>query len=159
GRVRDVRDAREPVELDTVAARAPREPPRGAPAERRRLVELARERAHAGARPLEQESDLRVARRVLRAAGSIDLLRCLARVALPALLDLAQAVVERVDERRAALRTLEQIVLKVGIARDDPDVAEHLVEHARGAAGPPLGAQREQRPPRLLPEEPDDDLA
>ena len=61
---------------------------------------------------------------------------------------------------RAPLRVVEQVVLQVRIARHDPDVAEHLEQHPRRAAGAPLGAQRvEQRRHTVLAEQADDDLA
>ena len=50
-------------------------------------------------------------------------------------------MVQRVDERAAPLRVVEQVVLQIGIALDDPDVAQHLEQHPRRAAGAPLAAQ------------------
>ena len=41
----------------------------------------------------------------------------------------------------AALRVVEQVVLEVGISLHHPDVAQHLVQHARRAAGAALAAQ------------------
>jgi hypothetical protein len=78
---------------------------------------------------------------------------------LPALLDLGETVMQGADERVAALRVLQQVVLEIGIARHHPDVAQHLVQHAGGAAGAALGAQLEQRLPGVVAEQPDDDFA
>ena len=159
GGVGDVRHAREAVELDVVAAGAAREPAHDAPAQCRRVLELGREPLDRRARSLEQERDLRVARLELRAVRRIAQLRGVDGVAVAALVDLAEAVVQRVDQRGAPFRVLEQVVLEVGVPRDDPDVAEHLVEHPRRAAGAALRAQREERLPRFLAEQADDDLA
>ena len=50
---------------------------------------------------------------------------------------------------RAALGIVDQVVLQEWIAVDDPDVAEHLVQHAGRAAGAPFAAQLiEQLPGR-----------
>ena len=61
--------------------------------------------------------------------------------------------------RRAPARVVEQVVLQVRVALHDPDVAQHLVEHARRAPGAALVAQRLERVPGRAPEQPDDDLA
>jgi hypothetical protein len=82
-----------------------------------------------------------------------------AAVRRAALVDLAQAVLQRLDEQAPTARVLEQVVLEVGVALHGPDVAEHLVEHARGAAGAALAAQFVEQRPRIGAEQPDDDLA
>jgi hypothetical protein len=69
-----------------------------------------------------------------------------------------QAVVQRIDQQRPALRVVEQVVLEVGIALHDPDVAQHLVEHPRRASGATLAAQLVQQVPGAGAEQPDDDL-
>jgi hypothetical protein len=76
-----------------------------------------------------------------------------------ALLHLGQAVVQRVDQQLAPLGVVQQVVLQVGIALHDPDVAQHLVQHARGAAGAALVAQAVQQVPGARAEQADDDLA
>jgi hypothetical protein len=53
-------------------------------------------------------------------------------VGAPALLDLAQTMSQRVDQHPAPPRVVQQVVLKVRIALHDPDVAQHLEQHARG---------------------------
>jgi hypothetical protein len=54
---------------------------------------------------------------------------------------------KRLDQRLAPLAAGEEVVFQVGVALHHPDVAEHLVEHPRRAAGDALGAQLvEQRP-------------
>ena len=75
------------------------------------------------------------------------------------LLDLGQPVVQRLDQQPAPARVVEQVVLQVGIALHHPDVAQHLVQHARRAAGAALAAQRVQHLPGALAEQADHDLA
>ena len=82
-----------------------------------------------------------------------------ARVFRPALLDLVQPVPERGDQQPPALRIVEEVVLQVRIALDDPDVAQHLEQHPGGPAGAPLAAQLLQQPPHRLAEQADHDLA
>ena len=60
---------------------------------------------------------------------------------------------------RAPARVVEQVVLQVRIALHDPDVAEHLVQHARRAAGAALAAQQAEHLPGARAEQADDDLA
>ena len=38
---------------------------------------------------------------------------------------------QRFDQRGASFRIVEQIVFQVRIAAHNPDIAEHLVQHAR----------------------------
>ena len=66
---------------------------------------------------------------------------------------------QRLDQLGAAARVVEQVVLQVGVALHDPDVAQHLVEHARRAAGAALAAQEAEHLPGALAEQADDDLA
>ena len=63
-------------------------------------------------------------------------------VGVPAPVDLGQPVVHGVDQGPLAPGVVQQVILQVRIAVDDPDVAQHLEQHARGAAGAPLAAQR-----------------
>ena len=58
-----------------------------------------------------------------------------------------------------ALRVVEEVVLQIGIALDDPDVAQHLEEHPRRPAGPALAAQLLQQLPHRRAEQADHDLA
>ena len=78
---------------------------------------------------------------------------------IAALFQFAQAMVQRLDELPPPLRIVEQVVLQVGIAVDDPDVAEDLVQHARRAAGAPFGAQIIEHRPGGLAQQADDDFA
>ena len=59
----------------------------------------------------------------------------------------------------AALRVVQQVVLQVGIALHHPDVAQHLVQHARRAAGAALLAQAVEHLPGARAEQADHDLA
>ena len=74
-------------------------------------------------------------------------------------LHFAQPVVQRFDQRGTPARVVQQVVLQVGVALHDPDVAQHLVEHACRAPGLALVAQPVQSIPDLLAEQADDDLA
>ncbi len=74
-------------------------------------------------------------------------------------LDFGQPVLQRTDQRLAALRTRKQIVFEIRIAAHHPDVAQHLVQHARRTAGDALAAQHIQHRPHLLAQQADDDLA
>ena len=75
-----------------------------------------------------------------------------------ALVDFREPVLERLDQRGAALGIVEQVVLQVGIAPHHPDVAQHFVQHARGPAGAALAAQVGQHPPRVLAKQAADDF-
>ena len=75
------------------------------------------------------------------------------------LLDLGEPVAQRGDQERLALRIGDEIVLQVRIARDDPDVAQHLEQHPRGAPGAALAAELLQQLPHRRAEQPDHDLA
>ena len=46
------------------------------------------------------------------------------------LVDFAQPVLKRFDQKLAALWIIQQIILQVRIALHDPDVAKHLIQHA-----------------------------
>ncbi len=143
GGVRGVRDARERIEADVVAAGVAAErPPRLAPQTvdgGERLLEVR----HCAACSFEQAADLGIA---------------LAVPALAPLVDLVEAVVQGADQHPAAFRVVEQVLLEVRVAVHDPDVAEHLIEHPRGAARPPLGAQLVEHPPAFVAEQADDDF-
>jgi hypothetical protein len=78
---------------------------------------------------------------------------------IAALLHLAQPVVQGLDELGAALGIVDQIVLQEGVPIHHPDVAQHLVEHARRPPGAPFGTQLAEQLPRRLAEQPDHDLA
>jgi hypothetical protein len=56
-------------------------------------------------------------------------------VGLAALVDLGQAMLQRLDQRLAAVGVVDQVVLQIGIALHHPDVAQHFVEHAGRSAG------------------------
>ena len=47
-----------------------------------------------------------------------------------AFMDLAQTVLQRLNQKLATFRVVQQIILKVWIATYDPDVAQHLIQHA-----------------------------
>ena len=51
-------------------------------------------------------------------------------VGLAALVDLGQTVLQCLDQRLAALGIVDQVVLQIGIALHNPDIPQHLIEHA-----------------------------
>src|SRR5204862_3432121 len=101
GRVGDVRDAREAVELDVVLGGDAREDADRALPQIPDGAELRRERLDRVARELEQLADYGVAAGVGRRRA--------------ALLDLAEAMLQRFDELRAAARVVEQVVLQIRV--------------------------------------------
>jgi hypothetical protein len=74
-------------------------------------------------------------------------------------LDLAQTVIQRVDERIATAGIIKQVILQIGITTNNPNIPKHFVQHARGTTGLPCGAQAGQQVPRAITKQPDDDLA
>jgi hypothetical protein len=53
---------------------------------------------------------------------------CLWRAAL---LNLAQTVLQGFDQQHPALRVVQQVILQIGVVLHYPDIAQHLVQHAR----------------------------
>ena len=145
GCIGDMRDARQTIELDVVARGGLAEQSGAAPAQQRHRVKLLIELADSRARCAEQLADIVIALRVGR------------RVA--AFFDFVQPVLQRGDQLAAALRVVEQVVLQIRIALHHPDVTQHLVEHARRAAGTAFFAQMGQQFPGAGTQQADDDLA
>ena len=58
-----------------------------------------------------------------------------------AFFDLAQAVVQRIDQQLAAVGVVQQVVLQIGVTLHHPDVAQHFVQHTGGSTGATLFAQ------------------
>ncbi|CPI58865.1 Uncharacterised protein [Bordetella pertussis] len=150
GGVGNVRYARQAVELDVVARGDATQHPLRLPAQLRGLVELALERGHRRAGARQQLDHLGVAARIMAGLGHGG--------RLAALVDLAQAVVQRLDQQLAALGVVEQVVLQVGIAPYHPDIAQHLVQHARRTAGAALAAQVADQLPGVFAQQAADDL-
>ena len=146
GRVGDVRDAREAVELDVVLGRDLGEHAHGAlpqvPHRRGTAPRTPRPRARDSA-----SSSPTTASRAGSAPGVRRFSTSPRRWCSASISELAPA------------RVVEQVVLQVGVALDDPDVAEHLVQHARRAAGAALAAQLAEHLPGARAEQADDDLA
>ena len=76
-----------------------------------------------------------------------------------AFFNLTQAVAQGFDQRIAPLAVIKQIVFQVGIALDNPDIAQNFVKHAGGSASDALTAQLIQNRPILGTEQADYDLA
>ena len=80
-------------------------------------------------------------------------------IELPALFDVAQPVSHRVCQRVAALGIVEHVFLQVGVALHHPDIAKHLIEHARATPGFPFTTQFKQNVPCIGTQQPHDDFA
>ena len=144
GGVGRVRHPRVRVEADVVVARVGCKGLARAPAHRLDPAEGGREVIHRSARESEQLADLQVAHGVGRVA---------------ALLDVGQAMVQCLHQQLAPPRVVEQVLLEVRVAPHDPDVAEHLVQHACRASGAALSTQVVEQRPAGGAEQPDHDLA
>jgi hypothetical protein len=129
GCVGHVRDALQAVERDVVLARVAAERALHAPAQRRRFRKPFGEAVDGAARGIEQPADFAVAVRIVRG------------ITRAPLIDRVEPVMQRVDEQLAPPGVVQQIVLQIGIALDDPDVAQHLEQHSRRAAGAALAAK------------------
>ena len=147
GGVGDVRHPRQTVEGDVVAAGDTRKTAHDALSQLCGFLELALERIDRLMRCVEK----------LRHLGA-DLFRIRAVLAA-ARFNLAQPMTERLDQRVQPFRIVEHVILQVGVALHHPDVAEHLIEHARRASGAALAAQLVELLPNRRAEQADDDLA
>ena len=80
------------------------------------------------------------------------------RIAGAALFHFRQAVTHGFDQQLEPRAVFQQVVFQVGVALDDPDVAQHLEQHARGAAGTALGPQFVQGLPGRFAQQAHDDF-
>ena len=71
---------------------------------------------------------------------------------ISALFGFRKAVFQSIDEQQPAASVVQQIVLQIGVALDGPNVAQHFVNHAGGAAGAALAPQFPQNRPRVASE-------
>ena len=152
GGVGDVGDARHAVETDVVGVGVPRQQPRCAPAQAIGVGEFALEGADRLDRQAHQSLDA-------FGANARDGVVVAVQVAGAPPVDLAQPMVQGLDQQPTPLRVVDQVILEVGIAPHHPDVAQHLEEHARRAAGAALATQLAQQPPGVLAQQARDDLA
>ena len=144
GGISDVRHTRHAVELDVVLAGHAAENPARALAQLTYVVKVRREALDGLPGSGQQLADVAVAQRVVVRAP---------------LRNFGQAVTQRIDQQTAAAGAVEQVVLEVGVALHDPDVAQHLVQHACRAAGAALLAQQAQQFPGARAEQAQHDLA
>ncbi len=135
--------ARERVEPDVVGAREALQNAARPLAQRGEFVKVPVEARYGLARELQQLNDPGVARRIGRVAPTRHL---------------RKTMVQRLYQQAAALGRIEQIVLQIRVAVDDPDIAKHLIEHARRSAGAPHAAQFVEHLPSRQPQQPDDDF-
>ena len=150
GGIGHVRHAGEAVERDVVLLRRAAEHAHGPGPERHGIAERAFEAQHGGARRIDELRHIEIALGIGVAAR--------ARILLPPLLDCVEPMRHGGDEEPPALRVVDQVVLQVGIALDDPDVAQDFEEHPGGAPRAPLAAQFAQHVPQRRSEQADDDL-
>ena len=144
GRVGRVRNAGIGVEADVVVMGVRGERLARPAPQRVDFGERTREIEDGGARKFEQLADLGVAHRVAGVA---------------ALFDIGEPVMQRLDQQVTPLRVVEQVLFQVRVAPDDPDVAEHFVQHACRAPGATLGAEIVEQCPARGAEQADHDLA
>jgi hypothetical protein len=136
--------ARQAVELDVVAPGVAAQGAAGVAAQVPHVAKVLRKAVHRRLRQGQQLAHGGVARGVVGRGA--------------ALFNLAQAVLQRGHQGLAALRVVQQVVFKVRVALHHPDVAQHLVQHARAAAGAALGAQAVQHGPGALAQQAQHDL-
>ncbi|KCB25498.1 hypothetical protein L543_4232 [Bordetella hinzii L60] len=142
GRIGNVGHARQAVELDVAARRDPPQHLLRLLAQLVGQVELGLEFGHRRARARQQLHHLGVALGVMpQGSGPFG---------LAALVDLAETVMQGLDQQLAALGVVQQVILQIGIAAHHPDIAQHLVEHAGRTARAPLAAQVGQQLPGIL---------
>ncbi len=123
----------EPVELDVVTRCEPAQQLLRLAAQRLDIDEAAVKPLHGHLRSVQQGADHGVALGVL--------------VRRAPLADLGQPVLQGLDQQTLAFGVVQQVVLQVWIALDDPDVAKHLVQHARGTSGAAFVTQTQQGVP------------
>ena len=140
-----MRHARERIELDVVAGRDGAQGPFGSLAQTRHGIKVLFEFSNGCARRAEQLAHLCIALCV----------GCL----LTALFHCLQSVLQSADQKIASLGVVEQVILQIGVALHHPDVAQHFIEHAGGAAGASLLAQLFEQFPGPGTEQTQDDFA
>ena len=78
---------------------------------------------------------------------------------IPAFFHLIETVFHGVDQEHTAASVFKQIILQVGIAVDNPNVAQNLIEHSGRPAGSAEVSEFGQNFPGFLSEQPDDDFS
>ncbi len=147
GGVGDVRHARQGIERDVVPRRVARKHRQRAPAQRSGVDERALEATDRSIGGIEQTRDLVVARRIVVGVKQTPPI------------DFGKTVPQGFDEKPLSFRIFQKIVLQVRIAHDDPDIAQHLEEHPRGAAGAALAPKVLEQRPDVRAQQANDDLA
>ena len=147
GGVGDVRDAGEAVEGDVVLARVLAENAQDIAAQVIGFGKTGGEAVNRSMRGFDQALDLGSALNILIFTFGA------------ALFDLGQAVPQGIDQCVAAFLVVEQVVFQIRVALNHPDVAQHLVEHARRAAGNAFAAQFVEHRPVVCAKQADDYLA
>ncbi len=139
GRVRDVGNARQTVELDIVAAGDAAQFAQHAFAQLQGLLEFVSELIDRSTGQFQQ--------------ALYDFIVLAARI------DRIQAVMQRTDQSLATLAIAQQVILQIRVARYHPDVAQYFVKHLCGTPGAAFFAQRVDDVPCLVAEDAQHDLA
>ena len=145
GRVRNVRDTAQTVELDVVLGRQPAELAQTATAQLLHLGKAGIESRDSAPCRFQQGAHHAIARPV--------------KVGGAPLLDFAQAVLQGFHQQPTPFRVIQQIILKIGIALHHPDIAQYLVQHPGRTASTTFIAQLLQGGPCGSAEQADHDLA
>ena len=152
GGIGHMRDPRHAIEADVVAGGDARQQPQRAGTQVGGLIEGGAKAVDRGMGEFEQAAHALGTHARPGAVGRLG-------IGFAAALDFGQTMSQRLDERRSPARIVEQVVLQEGVALHDPDIAQHLIEHARRAAGATFGAQRLDDVPGFGAEHPQHDLA
>ncbi|OIQ78441.1 hypothetical protein GALL_398520 [mine drainage metagenome] len=150
GRIGDMADTRHAVEADAALRAMPAQHLARALAQRGGLVEPCGECGHGVVRAIEQLAYKSIPLRICAIA---------VRTVVAPAVDFPQAVTQGADQRVAPLAALQQIVLQERIALHHPDVAQHLVQHARRATGTAFLSQLVEPAPRLCAKQAHDHFA
>ena len=143
GRIGHMGNARKGIEPDVIRARVAPELTAGAPTQLRARTKVRLEALDRAPRGCEQLAHTVIALHILRLTAAIDL---------------AQSMMQCLDQQASPPRVLSEIILEKGIAVYRPDIPQHFVQHARGAAGATLVAQLVEQQPHRLAEQLEHDL-
>ncbi len=80
------------------------------------------------------------------------------QIAVGALVELIEPVLQGVDQRLAPWLVVQQVILQIGIAGYHPHIPEDFEQHARGTTGTPTAAELLDEFPHRFAQKPDHDL-
>ena len=147
-----MRDTAHPIEANIVLGGHPAQTTFNLLAQACGLCELEFEGAHRLHGQGQQASDApRTGERAW--VGALAFIDC------PPSIDFTQSVMQGFNEQGATLGVVEQIVLQIGITLHDPDIAQHLVQHARRSARSTFRTELVDDLPALFAEQTRDNFA